>query len=158
MPDWTSNTVQIRAKRETIKKIKDFVRSDDRVFDFQNIVSVVDGEDPSEVWGTKWNAREAVFFNDLVEDGDTLTCDESFLGYDFETPYDPALPVAARLSELFPDAEIEVLYWNEWPDPWIRHTRTYKAGVLVSSLDEPDDDLVPDYSEEIAERGLMPVV
>lgn len=62
MPDWTSNTVQIRAKRETIKKIKDFVRSDDRVFDFQNIVPVVDGEDPNEVWGTKWNAREAVFF------------------------------------------------------------------------------------------------
>lgn len=52
-------------------------------------------------WGTKWNACETT-----VEDDDTVI---------FDTAWEPPLPVLAKLSEMYPEVEIEVWCADEAP-------------------------------------------
>jgi hypothetical protein len=130
MPNWVTNKVVITGKAETITKIIEFIKGEDRPIDFDKIVpmpaelhgtrSPVEKRDPFLIakygsdnwydwacqnWGTKWNASGSQDVK-LNEKGNRLTIV-------FDTAWATPAPVIEALSEKFPDVKINVWYADE---------------------------------------------
>lgn len=70
-------------------------------------------------WGTKWSVADV----DLVEK-------KGFIVYSFDTAWSPPEPVLCRLSEMFPDANILLSFYE--PGCIGRGSITYKGGEIVN--------------------------
>jgi hypothetical protein len=80
-----------------------------------------------ENWGTKWNAY-SVGEPELLSDRATIR---------FNTAWSPALPVIARLSELFPSVELTLRYFDEgWS---FAGEAFFAAGVHVDDCFAPSE-------------------
>lgn len=155
MPNYCENSLTIYASDETLEKIRNFVRSDENEFDFNNVIPM-----PSHIyndslgtkewklygmnnwydwsnqyWGTKWNSVDACF------------SDNNFY---FETAWTPASPVVAELARLFPKAE----FWFQYQEFGVGFcgVEVYQEGRLVYEM---QGDIVqnwtledPDYCDE----------
>jgi len=137
MPNWCENCVTIYAEEETIEKIRNFVRSEESEFDFNNIIPMPEhiytgiigpderkkyGKDnwydwSNENWGTKWNSDEATFDHNYI----------SFL-----SAWSPASPIIAKLASMFPEAE----FWYQYEELCIGFcgAEFYKNGTCVYEM------------------------
>jgi hypothetical protein len=172
MPNWCLNRVRIRAKKETLEKIKATLKGveyarpfnfekgsegelvgSETLFSFHNIIpqpdETLDRDDPRRVnksltsdqlldalskkegvmpdwwhwrvnnWGTKWSVVDV----DLVEKKGCIV-------YSFDTAWAPPEPVLTRLSEMFPDANILLSFYE--PGCIGRGSVTYKDGEVIA--------------------------
>lgn len=146
MPNYCNNTLYIEGNRHTINKIIDFVKSEENVFDFDNIVPMPKdifrgniGPDEMktygksnwydwsiENWGTKWNSIDA------VEDDDCI---------DFLTAWSPCDPVIAALAAMFPTMRFTYTFYETGCG--FCGERVYENGNLIFNYDG-------DYSENPA--------
>lgn len=106
------NELEIFGKGKDIQNLVEFVKSIDSVFDFNNVLPYIEedvnlGIDGMEVddhfsiennwrienWGTKWNATDPTLkrINDVK------------IIFEFDTAWDPSIPVTLTLSSMYPD-------------------------------------------------------
>ena len=85
----------------TVASIEEYVKSDEEVFDFNEIVPIPAAEADNwydwntSNWGTKWNACESSSY-----DG----------GFSFQTAWGPSTPVTIELSKKFPRVKFTHVY------------------------------------------------
>ena len=110
MPNWTYNNLQFVGKtEESVKQLKDLLKSDDNAFDFNNVIPMPKhifqgnlGQEEREKhgannwydwsimnWGTKWNAC-----NTEVE------LNKNVLNYTFETAWDAPREIVRALEHM----------------------------------------------------------
>jgi hypothetical protein len=142
MPNWITNVMSLHGPEIEIKKLIDFVQSEDQLFDFNKIVPMpkslniektfpIKTEDSqirmenfvnyghedwyswrSENWGTKWNCRQ-------VDDNNPMEWDSKKGVYQicFDTAWNTPLPIFNKIQQLFPLVKIYVMWrdecWNE---------------------------------------------
>lgn len=137
MPNYCSGFVSIKCSDEVFEQIKDFVKSDNSVFDFDRIIPMPEniyrgplgaeeeklyGKDnwydwSLENWGTKWNA--------------CYSCLDGF-EYEITTAWAPCSPVISALAKHFPEATIRYSYTES--DNGFCGVEEYKDGKLVYIL------------------------
>lgn len=146
MPNWVTNSVKIETKtKKRFKEIMEFVKSEDRDFDFEKIIpmpsNIYNGNLGAEEramygennwydwsinnWGTKWNSN----YSSVDAENRTFT---------FETAWSAPVKVINRLSREFPDVKIV----HEYADEDIGcncGTIVYKGGEILSKIDGDDD-------------------
>ena len=118
MPNHVTNKLTILGNEKEINEVLELVRSDDRLFDFNNIIPTPDdifqgsvGSEEEkkysgktwytwnrENWGTKWNAYDIKLENDTII---------------FDTAWSTPLPVITALSKLFQNISFELEYADE---------------------------------------------
>jgi uncharacterized protein YjiS (DUF1127 family) len=110
MPNWTYNNLQFIGKtEESVKQLKDLLKSDESDFDFNNIVPMPQhifqgnlGQEEREIhgknnwydwsimnWGTKWNACDV-----------TVEQNENVLNYTFDTAWDAPREIVRALEHM----------------------------------------------------------
>ena len=116
MPNWCSNTLEIKGKRKDLVKIKEKLSGSNDCFTCENIIPRPENEDTSdllawsEVWGSKWEPDEPTVNDleqreqsvDFIKDDDFLE-QMDILTYCYNTAWSPISKVVEKLSELFPD-------------------------------------------------------
>jgi len=150
MPNWCDNTISISGDPVSIKNLKEFVgrpvvqdgeEIKEPIYSLANIMPSTPDAPPMlgemsksagqddwyhnniNSWGTKWDVYGNVQMNDYKE-GD------GFISFWFDSAWSPPTPTTQRLSEIFPDLEIEHKYYESGCDFW--GIETYKAGELFS--------------------------
>jgi hypothetical protein len=112
MPNWCWNDLVVQGEPEEVKEVIEFVRSEDRPFDFERVIPIpeeVSGNPDGMVgynwridnWGTKWNVSG-------VECG--VSEYDGGVHYSFETAWAPPVEVVGRLSEMFPELTVALAY------------------------------------------------
>lgn len=132
MPNWISNLLLITGSREDRKEMLDLIMSEERDFDFNNVIpmpedlNIVSVSDPNEElkakyqsnlekydykdwydwqvgrWGCKWGAADVA-----IKDGYWTT------EIQFRTPYNPPFPIYEELGKRFPNLTM-VFYYDDW--------------------------------------------
>ncbi len=138
MPNYCDNSLTIYASEETVERIREFVRSNESEFDFNQITPmpkhIYDGPVGAEErelygrnnwydwrmqnWGTKWNSDEVQFGND---------------NFNFLTAWTPASPVVAELARRFPEADFWFQYEGMNED--FCGVQVYQSGRLVYEME-----------------------
>jgi len=162
MPNWVRNTLEVI--KGDAKEIFDFVRSDESVFDFNNLIPMPDSienakqmvvrqsgfEVPAwyawsvDNWGTKWNACDAEY--STKDPGHAIW---------FDTPWEPPVPVFEALAQRFPAHEILI-----HSDEYMNHlhvTFTLKDGEIAWADDSCrcyDEYFSPLSIEEMKALGI----
>jgi hypothetical protein len=99
MPNWVYNHIEVNNERAI-----DFMRSDERDFDFEKIIPMPTEEKDNwydwrwDNWDTKWNASE------VEVDGTSVT---------FETAWSAPVEVTAALAHRFPQQLIRHIWYDE---------------------------------------------
>lgn len=75
-------------------------------------------------WGTKWNAYDAVF----GDSGESVT---------FNTAWSAPMPVLGRLSEMYPDADISIMYADADIGSNQGHLRLHAGDVTEFQIKDP---------------------
>lgn len=169
MPNWVKNRVTFNCDEETWKKICDTLLTKGEnghdAVDFDRIIPQPEfhGDEWYDWrcahWGCKWNATSTV----VLAEHEIL----------FETPWHHPSPVIAKLAEMFPDAEIDHFFADEFP-LFVGYD-SYSAGEMCASecwdddhngiyeecwgfplLREDDDeiDLEDSVTDALRQRGL----
>ena len=119
MPNYVSNGLSIKADAETLKRIREEVKSEESAFDFDKIVPMPDyifkgdlgpkereqwGENnwydwSLKNWGTKWNSDDVYVYEYSEE-----------LDYDFQTAWSPCIPVIEALARKYSNTTIVYSY------------------------------------------------
>ena len=164
MPNYCKGYLSITCSEDTFEQIKDYVRSEESVFDFEKIIPMPEniyrgflgskeeslyGKDnwydwSIENWGTKWNA-----------------CEVSLDGYEyyFETAWSPCSPVIAALAKRFPEAVMRYTYSEsgccfcgveEYHDGKLRYVLS--GDYTEHNLDEEHEQLEWDIPESTLEN------
>lgn len=132
MPNWTTNSVTIKASASTIAEIKSKLKEGKNVFSLNRIIPI-DIHDPKyqnakdsmctgpeenpdfnwydwccDHWDTKWDTTDA----EIVGESDTM------VQYEFLTAWGAPFKVADRLVEMFPTACIDWQAIDEDGDDW----------------------------------------
>ena len=123
MPNWCENDLTISGKKDRVLELIEFVKSESRAFDFDNIVPFPKGMaelttgwckiDEIERdwfvlnWGTKWNAYKVD--EPVVRD---LDSESTHAEYHFDTAWSPPEPVINALIHSFPDLDIVLEYFE----------------------------------------------
>ncbi len=108
------NELEITGDKESLQSLVDYVKSEERVFDFLRIFPYpedrVSGdsadEDNGETewrighWGTKWNAT----------DSSLKWVNEEKIIFEFDTAWGPSIPVTLSLSGKYPDLQFTHRY------------------------------------------------
>jgi hypothetical protein len=136
MPNHVTNKVEIAGPKETIQAIKDQLITETSKFDFETIIPTPDGlkdttapfrgtEEESETliksygydnwyswrcdnWGTKWNAYEVYWEDEIHPVGSTY-----ITGVQFDTAWSTPAPIIEALAKAYPDVTIRVCYADE---------------------------------------------
>lgn len=155
MPNYVTNVLVFTAdEQKKIDELIQFVKKEgepDGSFDFNKIIPV-----PKELkidaslsndwcrknWGTKWNSttwdRKRYMNNPFPKYAvDICNASNYFSRTRFDTAWNPAFPVYKKLSRMFPDVLIHVLYAEEQLGI-MTGARTYKNGWVV--FDTPYKD------------------
>lgn len=108
MPNHSYNHVHFAGPKATLEQLADTLRSEDNVFDLNNIIPAPEGIGDGrrrwncDNWWTKWNTYEGDMKGLEERDG------YSVLKYFFITAWAPPVPVLKRIYALFPDVEVFV--------------------------------------------------
>lgn len=166
MPNYCENYLTIEGNTITLKKIIDFVKSDETAFDFEKIVPMPDyiyrgviGDKEKELygennwydwsnknWGTKWNSVDAEIWDNDIQ---------------FQTAWSPCDPVIAALAEKFPTMRFTYTFYE--PGMCFCGKRVYENGEILFYYDgdfaenplwEDDDEWANEY---IISDPLFPV-
>ena len=129
MPNHCSNRIEISGEPKDVKIVKKFLKSEERIFDFNNIrpmpKELEDTHSPTREpdsfesrrlrklygvdnwyewtknkWGTKWNS----YNNEIANE------DDEFIVYTFDTSWSPPEPVIFALRNKFPDVGITAFF------------------------------------------------
>lgn len=161
MPNYCYNSLSILSDDEkVIKKILDYVKSEDNEFDFEKIIPMPDyiyrgpvGAEEEAIygennwhdwscknWGTKWNSEGA------TADGPDIF---------FETAWSPCLPVIDALAKEFPEAGFFFKYYEAGcafcgSVEYHNGTRVFQmegdyADPLVDDLDDSRPEIISEY-------------
>ncbi len=129
MPNHCSNRIEIHGEAEDVKIVKKFLKSEESIFDFNNIIPM-----PKEIlgkvtykhtedsfqnrrlrklhgadnwydwslnkWGTKWNS-----YNEVITEEE-----DDYVIYTFDTAWSPPEPIIFALREKFPDVSISAFF------------------------------------------------
>lgn len=138
MPNYCNNCLSIEGNYITLKKIIDFVKSEETAFDFEKIVPMPDyvyrgavGTKEKEIygennwydwsiknWGTKWNSEDAEV------DGNEIQ---------FLTAWSPCDPVIAALAKMYPTMRFTHTFYET--GMCFCGKRVYENGKIVFSYD-----------------------
>ena len=119
MPNHSTSSIVFSGHGDDVKKLMDFMRSEDCTFDFNNVIPMPKGifkgslgqkeeaehgrrnwyDWSSRHWGTKWNA-----YSIDVQDLNIIS---------FDTAWSAPYPVFRELAHLFPSVGIEIEITNE---------------------------------------------
>ena len=143
MPNWVYNHIEVNNERAI-----DFMRSDERDFDFEKIIPMPTEEKDNwydwriNNWGTKWNASE------VEVDGTSVT---------FETAWSAPNEVTAALAHRFPQQLIRHTWYDEdlgsnfgeeiYNQGVLQH-RKY-VGSVFSAVDQAEVDACKRICEDI---------
>lgn len=166
MPNYCENYLTIEGNTITLKKIIDFVKSDETAFDFEKIVPMPDyiyrgviGDKETELygennwydwsnknWGTKWNSVDAEIWDNDIQ---------------FQTAWSPCDPVIAALAEKYPTMRFTYTFYE--PGMCFCGKRVYENGEILFYYDgdfaenplcEDDDEWANEY---VISDPLFPV-
>lgn len=157
MPNYCKGKLSIECAENVFEQIKNFVRSDTTIFDFDNIIPTPEyiycgrlgpeefklyGKNnwfdwSNEFWGTKWNALDA-----------RLEGTE----YYFDTAWSPCSPVIKVLAKHFPEATMRYTYYES--GCCFCGVEEYKNGELVYTL---RGNYYEYYDEDDCEEECPPV-
>ena len=114
MPNWSLNTLILTADKKTIGKFCE-THLKDGEFDYNTFIPYPeDLEDKGmewryENWGCKWNATETR--TSITET--TFSEPKTRLMIDFESPWNPPLPVIVKMVDMYRDT-IPVVHLSYW--------------------------------------------
>ena len=129
MPNHCSNRIEISGEPKDVKIVKKFLKSEERIFDFNNIrpmpKELEDTNAPTREpdsfesrrlrklhnvdnwydwrilhWGTKWNSY----------DGEIDDKNDEYIVYRFDTAWSPPTPVIEALREKFKDISVSAFF------------------------------------------------
>ena len=153
------NYLTIEGNKATIRRIYEFVKSEESVFDFEKIIPMPEdiyrgsigakekdlyGENnwydwSSKNWGTKWNSEDAEI---------------SFNAIRFITAWSPCIPVIATLAKMFPTMR----FTHEFYETGLSFCgqRVYENGKMIFSFDGDyhENPLWEENDEEANEYNL----
>ena len=175
MPNWCSNHLFIRGTNDELNAIRTLLEGKDEVLDFEKVKptplddGIVDVKELSDEdfdwtskdskkpdktlfpgwyefriaeWGTKWNASDPVLED---QEADRLV-------YTFDTAWSPPSPIVLKLSELFPEAEFALSYF----EPGCGFAGTYSACNGVDSNNMYDYGSV-EYTDMASSFGFREI-
>lgn len=157
MPNYCNNSLAIEGSHITVKKIIDFVRSEESAFDFNKIVPMPDyiyqgalGPEEKKIygknnwydwsienWGTKWNSDDVEIENNEIQ---------------FLTAWSPCDPVIAALAKMYPTMRFTYTFYET--EMCFCGMRVYENGKIVFYYDgdyaenplyEEDDEWANEY-------------
>ena len=130
MANMCYNEIEVWGDTARIEELFKLVKSDESLFDFNNIVPQPDGLENTygwncEHWGTKWNSMDADYL--------FISQDDPKRTISFNTAWDPCIPVIAELAKKFPELDIFYTYSEEGFD--FSGLRRYSKGELIEERD-----------------------
>jgi hypothetical protein len=126
MPNWITNFVCVKGKKQDIQELIDFVDGTNREFDFDKIVpqpiDLVDGikEWREKNWGCYFNAQAGPEV--YIMRWKWIRPNECQIIFD--TPWTSPYPVFKKLQELFPAVKLRVIWQDEM---WLKRNQFEKG-------------------------------
>lgn len=138
-------TLAIECNKELFEQIREFVKSEEKVFDLQKIVPLpIDAEydDKLEYWGTHENVNS-----------DKVYAYNDEYSFDFETDSSPCSPAVKVLAERYPEAIFRYLY--EEDTPGFTGVEAYRNGHLVYKMNAEYVELSDDWTDDYKPKSMI---
>ncbi len=142
MPNEITNCLSVHGEKEEIKKLIEFVKSDNNIFDFNKIIPMPPSlnierciplkESDSQIrmenfalyghedwylwrlehWGTKWNSWSSTKYRGDSPDP-WISDERGIYQIEFNTAWTPPMPIFKKLQSLFPKIKLYSLWQDE---------------------------------------------
>ncbi len=137
MENLVRNVLVLDANHRNIKKVCDFLRSDERLVDLNNIVPTPDDMSPSEAEFWQKNNWDCT---------NTFDCrQEKYYVLRFSTEWVAPVKAIAKLAKLFPNVEITLWFAHKKYDFIVGMIRFFEGRVI--------DDIIP-IGDTLAEKRI----
>lgn len=140
MPNWCYGSLTITCSEELRETIRNYVQSDEKVFDLNRIIPVDDDNDLPlhEIWGSCSNVDEECAYD---------------TGYTFVTAWMPCSRAVEKLAKSFPEASFRYVY--DESGTGFCGAEAYENGQLVYSLDADYHEIFSDDDDDTEDEPFI---